>query len=508
MTKVWFWIGDGSAGGETSEIWTPDIELWNLETGLSDTLDDAYAIVSYDGSIFWSRPGHLKPTCKFYGLSNFPFDELTCMMEFGSWVYSGKYMRLVKGGSDGDGFSVGGSDTAGSSYNEFSFAKEDPITCFEHVYPPYPASPEEDWPVMKYNVTISRSWQPYARGYLLVQVMLNVVGFSAFWLPPSCGERMSLLITAMLAAVASELAVASNLPAAAELTWFQKFSIFSLIYAFISLIESVAVLYFFYKKTDNIIPHWYSFARDWYLVRQASKGKAALTKRGSDLVDSISHGVKEVVNKRGLDMTDGNEDGFEENDKGTSKVDTAACKRNLNTEAESNGSFFRDGKKDDTIVAAEPKENPIDVSNASLSVGDIDEGDTIDFGAINIVPKANANGRDNPFAASFVSALSDDGELGASSPLEKQLYKDPRSAAKPRVKFTVHEEDENEDDSDGNGDESTTSNKRESLKLRLNSRATMMTESQSVSMIVPRDADDVSSFPLFFPIFSVKDHIR
>jgi hypothetical protein len=92
-----------------------------------------------------------------------------------------------------------------------------------------------------------------------------------------------------------------------------------------------------------------------------------------------------------------------------------------------------------------------------------------------------------------VSALSDDGELGASSPLEKQLYKDPRSAAKPRVKFTVHEEDKNEDDSDGNGDESTTSNKRESLKLRLNSRATMMTESQSVSMIVPRDADHYSS---------------
>jgi hypothetical protein len=252
------------------------------------------------------------------------------------------------------------------------------------------------------------------------------------------------------------------------------------------------VLYFFYKKTDNIIPHWYSFARDWYLVRQASKGKAILTKRGSDLVDSISHGVKEVVNKRGSDMIDGNDDVFEENDKGTSKVDTAAYKRNLNNSVESNGSsFFRDGKKDDALVAEELKENPIDVSNASLSVGDIDEGDTTDFGAIKILPKANASGRDNPFAASFVSALSDDGELGASSSL-KQLYKDPKSTPKPRVKFTVHQEDENDDDSDENGDESTTSNKRESLKLRLNSRATMMTESQSVSMIVP------SSFPQFF----------
>jgi hypothetical protein len=80
MSKVWFWIGDGGAGGETSEIWTPDIELGNLQSGLSETLDDSNAVVSYDGSVYWSRPGHLRPTCKFYGLNNFPFDELTYTM--------------------------------------------------------------------------------------------------------------------------------------------------------------------------------------------------------------------------------------------------------------------------------------------------------------------------------------------------------------------------------------------------------------------------------------------
>jgi len=61
------------------------------------------------------------------------------------------------------------------------------------------------------------------RGYVTLQVLLNCIGFSAFWLPPMCGERMSLSITAMLAAVASEIVVAANLPAAAEYTWFQKF---------------------------------------------------------------------------------------------------------------------------------------------------------------------------------------------------------------------------------------------------------------------------------------------
>ena len=47
--------------------------------------------------------------------------------------------------------------------------------------------------VLMYNVTIQRSWQPYVRGYIMLQVLLNMVGFSAFWLPPSCGERMSLV---------------------------------------------------------------------------------------------------------------------------------------------------------------------------------------------------------------------------------------------------------------------------------------------------------------------------
>lgn len=104
-------------------------------------------------------------------------------------------MRLVKGG--GSGYSLGGSETAGASYNEFAFIDEDdgdgPIQCDEIVYPPFPGSPEEDWPVLLFNVTVQRSWEPYVRGYITVQVLLNFVGFSAFWLPPPCGERMSLV---------------------------------------------------------------------------------------------------------------------------------------------------------------------------------------------------------------------------------------------------------------------------------------------------------------------------
>ena len=279
-------------------MFSPDIELWNLEEGLKSSLDDAYAIVSYDGSVFWSRPGHLRPTCKFIGMEKFPFDKLTCAMEFGSWVYSGKYLRLVKTGGE-KCYSIGGSQTAGESFNEFSFAKEDPISCKTHVYPPYPASPDEDWPVMLYNVTIERSWQPYARGYMVTQVMLNIIGFSAFWLPPSCGERMGLSISSILAAVASEIVIAANLPQASEFTWFQKFSAISLSFSFISLLECVAVLYFYYKRSEDMVPWWFHKVKKWYLIREATKAGDRALQNSVQLGSKAAVGAKDSLRNAG-----------------------------------------------------------------------------------------------------------------------------------------------------------------------------------------------------------------
>ena len=56
----------------------------------------------------------------------------------------------------------------------------------------------------------------------------------------------------MLAALAAEIVIASHLPACAEMTWFAKFSILSMVFAFVSLLESVAVLYFYYKSNEDL----------------------------------------------------------------------------------------------------------------------------------------------------------------------------------------------------------------------------------------------------------------
>ena len=72
---------------------------------------------------------------------------------------------------------------------------------------------------------------------------------------------MSLAITALLAAVASELVVAANLPSSSEITWFQTFSLFSLVFGAMALFESVTVIYFFYYAGSDLTPTWWKWIR-------------------------------------------------------------------------------------------------------------------------------------------------------------------------------------------------------------------------------------------------------
>jgi len=248
VEKVWFWVGDGS-GEHKSEIWSPDIELWNQDTSLK-SLTSTHPIVTYDGKVYWSRPGHLRPVCNFEGLSLFPFDTLSCMIEIGSWVYSGKYLRPTL--MDETGYTIGGSMTAGERYTEYKMRN---VSAKVHVYPPFPVAPEP-WPVIQHTVLFSRAWKPYIRGYLILQVILNLTAMACFWLPPHCGERISLGITALLAAVASDLVVSEKLPSASELTWVSTFSLVSLFFGAFVLFESAMVIYFYYLTEDTLIPGW------------------------------------------------------------------------------------------------------------------------------------------------------------------------------------------------------------------------------------------------------------
>jgi hypothetical protein len=51
-----YFQGHMYGGAEESEIWVPDVQHYNANQGLVNTLEPAPARVSYDGSVFYSRP--------------------------------------------------------------------------------------------------------------------------------------------------------------------------------------------------------------------------------------------------------------------------------------------------------------------------------------------------------------------------------------------------------------------------------------------------------------------
>ena len=93
ITEVHFLAGDAT-DREQSEIWVPDIQLFNSNVGTQASLDRAKPVAYSDGSVFWSRPGLLDALCKPLGASKraslpcSPSYFLTFLMRFGflaSW---------------------------------------------------------------------------------------------------------------------------------------------------------------------------------------------------------------------------------------------------------------------------------------------------------------------------------------------------------------------------------------------------------------------------------------
>lgn len=85
----------------------------------------------------------------------------SCSLNAGSWQYNGKFIQPVK--FKGKGFNLGMSETGDTAYHEFTFTEEDPVDVYIRTYPPHDPPYEDSWPVMMYNVTVVRSWQPYGK---------------------------------------------------------------------------------------------------------------------------------------------------------------------------------------------------------------------------------------------------------------------------------------------------------------------------------------------------------
>ena len=251
---LYVWAG---YGGTSGEIWVPEIELWNAVSSPQKTFSMTYAQLKSNGRVVWSRPGRLQVMCNFKGLENYPFDELYCRAELGSWLLSGEYIRPLP--MNGVGWTVGGSSTAGQRFEQFKMSS---VHCMYHEYDEANsdgvALTRAKHPVLWYDIEFTRAWRPHVLTFVVIQIILNILSFSVFWLPGSQASRIGMGITAMLTGVTNQLVMERQLPPAQAWTWASRFSVISMSFTALSLIESVCVHYFFFLRESDLTPLLFS----------------------------------------------------------------------------------------------------------------------------------------------------------------------------------------------------------------------------------------------------------
>ena len=170
-----YFHGEHFSGAETSEIWLPDMVVYNNNQGFGQTLEPAMARVDSAGHVYYARTGTLDVLCKFSGLVAFPYDTLKCSIELGGWTLSGLHQGVVL---DNGGASFSSQErTAGASYQEFVISR---VSAWVDTYE-YACCPGEPWPVAQYEVVMERASAFYMPLVILPGIVVTFLSFAVFF---------------------------------------------------------------------------------------------------------------------------------------------------------------------------------------------------------------------------------------------------------------------------------------------------------------------------------------
>ena len=242
------WCGyPNRRGGEgdylDNNIWTPDIVLYNAIRTPEESLETGAVWVRPDGRVWYSVPGVVEATCRFTGLVAFPYDKMSCDMEFGSWSYSDAVTNLtILTASGYKGVEIAPlSPASGTSYQQYELDQNASFAFRKSTYYPCCAEPFSQVVV---RVFINRKSRAY---FLLLEIpgiMLTILSFLTFWLDVTqSGERLGFGVTLLLGNQLLMQISATVLPLCGEMLWIELFNWINFVFVFISILESVVAVY-------------------------------------------------------------------------------------------------------------------------------------------------------------------------------------------------------------------------------------------------------------------------
>ncbi|XP_048749154.1 neuronal acetylcholine receptor subunit alpha-3-like [Ostrea edulis] len=229
-----------------SKIWIPDITLFegtSVEGDLPNMVDFR-ADIHHTGTVMYLFPCIVTVACKM-NVAYFPFDHQVCSLTFGSWIYSSKYLDLVKEGDELDiSYFV--------AHNEWQVVESAIIK--HNIYYNCCSDPFQD---ITFHIHIRRKPVFYVVTIILPCLLINMLTAAGFVLPSFSGEKISLQVTVFLSLTVYLLLIQDILPSSSE-NFPRLATYFALSMTLICLAcgFSSSVLYLYYRspKDHHISP--------------------------------------------------------------------------------------------------------------------------------------------------------------------------------------------------------------------------------------------------------------
>jgi len=241
---------------EISQIWVPDLELYNQDESLSLSLAPKAARVDFKGDVFWSRVGNIRPICTLSGLRRHPFDSIECSFEIGGWARSGIYADYI---ADDLPVSFAKSSHSLNAYMEFELVKNKTrlyrtVSYYNNIYDDQLGQP---WPSLTYTFVFKRKTSLiYVGNFVGPIIVFTFLASAVFFFDVRCGERLGYGITILLAMMAIEIIAADALPTCSEWLWIESLSTISIMFTVCCVIESSYITHLYYKQRKEDISEY------------------------------------------------------------------------------------------------------------------------------------------------------------------------------------------------------------------------------------------------------------
>ncbi|XP_071504068.1 neuronal acetylcholine receptor subunit alpha-3-like [Diadema antillarum] len=227
-------------------LWRPDIVLYNNVGGDYTTDKLTMTQVYPNGTVDWFPPAVYRSSCLIH-INNFPFDEQSCPLKFGSWTHDYSKIDLQP-------------ISAYVGLERYWENQEWDIveTPIERHKLQYACCDNYIYVDLTFQFVLHRKSLFYIVTFVLPCIMITFLTIFVFYVPSNCGEKVTLCISILLALIVFLLLIAEMIPTTSgSIPLIGVYLLFSMAMVSVSITVTVIIINLFHRSAmTHTMPAW------------------------------------------------------------------------------------------------------------------------------------------------------------------------------------------------------------------------------------------------------------